>query len=431
MNAPSATQSLWRDPRFRKVWVAETAPLAGTAISTLALPLVAVLTLHASALAVGVLGALAYLPFLALSLPLGVLIDRRARRPVLILAELARFCAWGSVPIASLAGVLAISQLFIVQAVLGVATVVSDIAGQAILPSILPEDRLIDGNAKLAVGETACDVAGPVVCGALVSAASAPAALGASALSAAMSASLLSRLEVDEQIEADDNTRSVGVIAHGWRLTFRDHLLRRFALWAAIYNGAQGVVTAVLLLFMARDLHLSATLIGLLFSIGYGTAFVAVLGVNRLSERVGLGRCLVSTAAIAALSYIILPLTPHGGAPAAVLVALALLVDEGASAMSVVLVSSVRIALIEPRLMGRVMASARFLTMGAIPVGALIGGALGGSIGYRATLAVGAGLMFLSIPVISSRTIASMHGLPGRRVGVTLPDDLPHAPLPA
>jgi MFS family permease len=408
--------SLWRSAGFRRLWLAQTAPLAGAAVSTLALPLVAVLSLHASPFTVGLLAAMAYLPFLVLGLPVGVWIDGRLRRPLLVAGDVVRVLAWASIPLASALGTLTLGHLLVVGAVLGIVNVVTNIAGQALLPDLLGDDRLVEANAKLAIGETASDVAGPIAAGLVISWTSAPAALAVAAVTALCSLVALRRLRVEERIEVAKATRSTGAVAEGWRLMFGDQLLSRFALWAAVYNGAQGVVTAVLLIFMTRHLGFSAALTGALFAVASATALLGSLLIDRHAETARVGPVLVLSAAVAAFSYVLLPLVPSdGGTLAIVLVGAALAIDEAASIVCVVLVQSVRI---DPSVMGRVMASARFLTMGAIPLGTLAGGVLAELVGVRTTLAIGSGLMLLSVPIIASGEVLRLRSLPARRVGV-------------
>jgi MFS family permease len=89
---------LWRHPDFRKLWAGETVSLLGSEVTELALPLVAVLALHAGAGQMGLLAAARFAPFLLVTLPAGVWVDRRRRRPVLVGATWAAACWSRSCP---------------------------------------------------------------------------------------------------------------------------------------------------------------------------------------------------------------------------------------------------------------------------------------------------------------------------------------------
>src|SRR4029453_13992406 len=99
-------------PLFLRYWAGQTISVFGDQISALAIPLTAILVLHASALEVGILTALAWLPHLLFSLPAGVWIDRRAhKRENMILADVLRGLALATIPLAWWLGTLTIWHL--------------------------------------------------------------------------------------------------------------------------------------------------------------------------------------------------------------------------------------------------------------------------------------------------------------------------------
>src|SRR5207302_8274853 len=117
------TGGLWRHPDFVKLWSAETVSQFGTQFTVLALPLAAIDVLHASAFEVATLTTVEFLPFLLVSLPAGVWVDRLRRRPILIAGDLARAGLLASVPIAYAFDALTIGQLYGVAFCTGIATV--------------------------------------------------------------------------------------------------------------------------------------------------------------------------------------------------------------------------------------------------------------------------------------------------------------------
>jgi predicted MFS family arabinose efflux permease len=417
-DARQRSRSLWFDHRFRRLWAAQTLPWLELAVTSLALPLVAITALDASPLEVGILGAMRYLPQLLLSLPLGIAVDRRRRRPVMLSAELVRFATLATVPLAALFGVLTMAQLCLAAFVLGTASLVSTLAGQAVVQTVLPHDALVDGSAKLAQGETAADVAGPALGGFIVSAVAAPFALVVSAVSSALTAVALCTLRIDEPITIE----KVGArheLGQGWHAIAADEHLRRFTVWAALYNGGQSVVQAVLLIYLTGQLHLEAGLIGALQSVGCVGGLVGALAVGRVSGRIGIGPAIILFGGIAAGSYLLLPVPAVGGAVAVALVALAFVLDEGGSAVSTVLVSSARLSIIPPQMIGRVGACNRVIAMGVIPLGYVVGGWLGDVIGTRATLVTGALVLGSSIIALASPRLVAQRDLPRANAVIT------------
>src|ERR671934_581835 len=151
---------LWRHADFLKLWSAQTISQFGSAVSQVALPLVAVLSLHASAFQVAALSTVEFLPFLLFTLPAGVWVDRLPRRPILVIADAGRAAALGSVPLVAAVGHLTLAQLYIAGFVTGTLTVFFDVAYQSYLPSLVERAQLVDGNAKLEVSRSAAQIGG-------------------------------------------------------------------------------------------------------------------------------------------------------------------------------------------------------------------------------------------------------------------------------
>ena len=142
---------LWRHRDFLKLWTGQTISEFGTQVTLLALPLIAIALLHASAFTVASIAMVEQLPFLLFALPAGVWVDRLAKRPVLILGDIGRALTIASIPIAQAFGVLTIAQLFIVGFIAGVLTVFFDVAYQSYLPALIEREQLVEGNSKLQV----------------------------------------------------------------------------------------------------------------------------------------------------------------------------------------------------------------------------------------------------------------------------------------
>jgi MFS family permease len=175
--------SLWHHGEFMKLWAGQTISQIGSQITLLALPLSAILLFDASPFQVGLLSTVEFLPFVIFGLPAGVWVDRLPRKPILVVADLGRFVAVGSIPVAYALDVLRLPQLYVVAFVSGILTVFFDVAYGAYLPSLIPRQRLVEGNSKLEISRSGAQLAGPGLAGLLVQALRAPVAILADAVS--------------------------------------------------------------------------------------------------------------------------------------------------------------------------------------------------------------------------------------------------------
>jgi MFS family permease len=417
MTEPTAAprRSLLHHPDFLKLWTAETVSVFGTAITQLALPLIAATVLQVSAFEFGLLTTIEFLPFILLSLPAGVWVDRLRRRPILIAGDLGRAIAIATIPVAFYFDALTIWQLYLVGFINGCLTVFFDVAYQSYLPSLVERDQLVEGNSKLEITRSAAQILGPGLAGLLIGILRAPFAMVIDALSYLWSGVfvfLIRRPEppvVPHDPAADGPKPSMRrEIAVGLRYVTGHRWLRGIAATTGVANFFGNVITAILILYVSRE-GLTAEAIGFAFSIGSVGVLLAALVTSRVTARVGVGRMLVLTSVGFSLSGIPVALA----APEYLFPALALFGFMGGFfgvAWNINQVS-LRQAITPPRMQGRMNATMRFIVWGTIPVGAIIGGALGDLIGLHATIWVGAigGLLaFLPVALSSVRRIVTM-----------------------
>src|SRR5438034_6313357 len=140
---------LWKNSDFVKLWLGQTVSNFGSGITSIALPLTAVLVLAATPTQMGILGALDGGTVLVIGLLAGVWVDRVRRRPLLIATDLGRACILSTIPLAALLGVLHIGQLYVVAALAGILTVLFNVANPAFLPSLIPPESLVEANSRL------------------------------------------------------------------------------------------------------------------------------------------------------------------------------------------------------------------------------------------------------------------------------------------
>jgi MFS family permease len=403
--------TLWRHRDFLLLWCGETVSQVGTMVSHLALPLLAATVLGATPWEMGLLVAAERGAFLLVGLPAGVLLDRVRRRPVMIAADLVRFALFASIPLAWALDVLTFAQLLVVAFLGSVATVFFDVGYQSILPAVVGRAGLVEGNVKLESTRAAAETAGPALGGGLVQLVGAAAAVLLDAVSYLVSAAFLLRMRTREAIPARDPARSLRAeMAEGLRYVLGHPLLRPIALTTGTGNLFSGVLAAVSVLFLARELGQPPAVIGLVLAAGSVGGLVGALTAGQWIRGLGQGRTVVTALLVTGPVALVLPLTTAGAGLAWFALGMAA-VAYGGVVYNVAQVSF-RQAVTPDHLLGRMNASIRFLVWGTIPIGGLLGGALGELIGLRATLLVTAVGMVLSPVWVIASPLRRLRDLP-------------------
>lgn len=373
---------LWRNRDFALFWAGQSIGDLGTSVSTVVLPLIAVTTLDASAFAVGALGAAAWLPWLLIGLPAGAWVDRLPYRPVMVSCDLVRLVLIGSVPIAAAAGGLGLAQLYAVAFGAGVATVFFQVAYQAYLPTLVDRDDLVEGNAKLQGSQSVAAVSGPGLGGLLSQVMRAPYALAVDAVSYLVSAVTLLAIrtrETPRESTAREPLRRE--VAEGARYVLADPLLRVLTIAPAAGNPFFAGVMTLSVLFLVRTVDVQPVVVGLLLAAGSLGSIVGAMLARRIAAAFGTARTVWLSIALTAPAALLIPLTAGGGRLACFVIGIFVL-EVGVLVYNVTVVAW-RQAYVPPQLIGRVVATMRFLLYGTIPIGGLLGGALAGWISVR------------------------------------------------
>ncbi len=407
-------RSLLRNPDFVRLWTAESVSQLGSQVSLLALPLLAIETLHASTFAVGALRAVEIAPFLIVGLPAGVIVDRRARRPVLMAGDIGRALVLMSIPVAWWLGVLSLAQLFVVVFLTGILTVFFDVAYQSYLPALVDRDQLSDGNGKLQMSESGAAIAGPGLAGTLVQVVGAPAAVVADAVSFVLSAaSVLFIRRTEPAIEATPSSERSTMradIGEGLRYVLGHPALRAIAGCTSTSNFFSSMLMAVLLVYVVRSLHWSAGLIGLFFMLSNVGFLTAAAFARRVGRWVRLGTAIWVSIFVGQVGMLVVAFAPKTHA-FPWLVGGMVLFAAGGTIYNISQVSY-RQAITPNRMLGRTNATMRFVVWGTMPLGSIAGGVLGTVVGLRPTMMVAAvGGMFATLwalapPVRSLETLA-------------------------
>jgi MFS family permease len=380
--------SLWRNGSFRSLWIGETVSQFGDRITELALPLMAVTMLGASAVQVGVLTAAVWLPNL-LALVVGAWVDRRTRkRRLLVLADLARALTLLTIPVAYLLGALSLPQLYLVAILTGAGQVLFGTAYQSFFVALVPPESYVDAGSRLSLSRAASFVVGPALGGFLVQVFSAPFAILADALSFLGSALLIGRIPVPRTEAAPEGPSMASLIRDGLRLVFRHPVLRASLFCTTTINFFTLMANAIVILYASRSLGLSAATIGLTFGIGAMGAVAGASLAPRISRRVGVGRTATIGAVLfpAPLAVMALATGPHW-AEAALLAAMELLSGIGVMLMDVNL-NAVILQAAPGDALGRQAGAYSAVNYGVRPLGALAGGWLGTVLGLRPTLVI-------------------------------------------
>src|SRR5947208_1240326 len=373
---------------FRRFWMGETVSLFGDQITLIALPLVGVLALDASASQMGYLTAAVIAPALFFSLHAGAWVDRRGRRrQTMIFTALGRAALLVTIPVLYWLDALTLTQLYVVSFLIGTLSVIFFVSYTTLFVSLVPREHYLEANSLLNGSRAFSFVAGPSIGGLLVQAFSAPGALIADAVSFLVSAFTLSSIEPEEP---PTEKAERGHVKAGMRYLWHSPIIRASLLATATINFFNFVFWALFMLFAVRELGVRPGLLGLVLGAASMGGVLGSIFTGRISRRIGIGPAFV-------LGCIVFPaplvLVPLAGGPKWVILG-CLFAAEFLSGFGVMILditgASIKAALVPNRLRARVSGAYMVVNYGIRPLGALAGGALGTWIGLRPTLWIGA-----------------------------------------
>jgi len=378
------------------LWSGQAISEIGSAVTIVALPLVAVVLLKATVFQVGLLSAATTVCFLVIALPAGLIVDRVDKRRLMIICDVARTLILGSVVVAAAFGVLTMAQLFAVGFLTGLATVFFDVAYQSYVPALVARDQLHDGNGKLGATQAFSQVAGPGIGSALFGLFKAS-VMAVDAISYAVSTLTLMLIRAPERQTAAGQATGTPARAGfaglrtelfaGLRFVFGHRVLRKIAACTGTANLFGSISGALEILFLVRVVHVRPADTGLLISVGSLGGILGGILAGRLSKWIGTARIIWFSVGVFGAIPILMPLTAQG--PRLVLFPIAI---AGLS-FTVVLYNiaqvSYRQLICPPQLLGRMNAAMRWVVWGTLPLGGLLGGVLGSLIGIRPALWVG------------------------------------------
>ena len=364
----------------------------------------AVWALSATPLQLGALGVARSAPFFLAALLAGVWVDRIKRRPILILADVARGVLLVSIPLAAALGLLRIEHLYLVTFLLATFTLVFDIAHVAFLPSIVHRHELVEGNSKLQISGSVAAILGPGLAGYLLQLLSGPMLILGDAVSFFVSAFLLGTIRRTEQSTAAPKSRgsTLGEIREGLSIVWSSPLLRTIALRNALFNVFASF-PAIYLLYLTQELALPPATVGVLFAVSGVGALLGAMVAAPAARRLGLGPVIIAGAIAEGVAGLFAPMAV-GPLPMQLgLLAAGQLIIGASGLIYGINQLSLRQALIPQELQGRVNATIRFIVFSATPIGSLAGGILAEGLGLRGALTIAAiGMAASSVWVVRS-----------------------------
>ncbi|MGC4941880.1 MFS transporter [Kribbella sp. DT2] len=399
---------LRRHRDFRLLWTGETLSRFGTAVSGVAIPLVAISVLDATTFQVGLLTAFAWLPWLVIGLPVGAWVDRLPRRPIMLIAAASSFALLAAVPLISAAGLLTTRLLLAIVVLTGVAAVLFQTAYTAYLPTLIDPADHAEGNAKLHGSASAAQIAG-AACGGLVIQLAGPInGLLIDAATFLIALVCLAAIRHREPRRTPVRRPAITTeIADGLRLVARDVWLRTLTLFGAVSNLALMGYQSIAVVFLVREVGLTPGTVGALIAAAGSGGIVGAFAARRLMTRFG-------TARIILLAELGLPtlalLIPLSTISPWFYLAGAFSIGVGVVAGNVVKATFYQ-SYCPPDLLGRLTATSAFVNYGTIPLGALLGGILGQYLGLTPALWITtagiplAGLVLLCSPIRSNRDL--------------------------
>jgi predicted MFS family arabinose efflux permease len=409
-SSSSSTSSTIRLPAaFRRLAWSNLAAQSAEQISLAAAPLVAVFALGADARDTGLLQTAQTLPFLLLSLPLGVWADRRSRRTLMTLAESVRVVAMLCVLLLVVTHALSLPMLAALGFIAATGTVAYNVAAPSLVPSIVPREAFASANGRLELARSVAYSAGPALGGLLVGWIGASWAYGCAAAMSALAVALLAGLNEPPRALAP-RRHFMLELRDGTRFVWRDALLRPMLATAVFFNLGFFILQAVYVPYAVHRLGMTASAVGVTLG-AYGVGMVCgALAAPAIARRLAFGRVLIIGPSCGLLASLVMVATLV--APSFWLATASFFLLGAGPILWVVGSTTLRQAITPERMMGRVSALISTATYGARPVGALLGAFISARWSVDACLLAAAAAFLVQALIIVTSPAARLVRIP-------------------
>ncbi|MEU8434132.1 MFS transporter [Streptomyces sp. NPDC029216] len=411
-SAGAAATSLWRHRGFRRYLAGQSASVAGSSITSAALPVLAVLRLDATTGQVAWLAFLGQLPPALLALHAGALADRYPKRRQMVTGDLVSAAALASVPLAGALGSLTLAHLMVVAVVRGAAGVLHDAAAISLLPQLVDRSLIQRGNSRTGALFAVAATAGSTIGAALTALLGPARALLGDVASYLVSACCTARIHTRETAPAPARKERMRTeIAEGLRYVRADHRLSVLTRVNAATSLALALLNTLWAVYLLRDLEVGSTVFGVVLGVGALGAAAGAWAAPALARRYGPGPMMLGALALAPLTQ--LPLLLASPGPAwQVTIGAALFLQLACAGAASTTQRSIRQLVTESGMQARMQAVSTCLTSGARPAGTLLAGGLGTWVGVRPALAVGAVLLVVPFLVLARSPLRHLRHMP-------------------
>lgn len=396
----NANSKITDNKDFVKFWSAQSISMFGSVVTRDTLPVLAVLVLSADSVGVSLVMSVMSVAPLFIGFVAGVWVDRLRIKRILIFCDLARAALLVSIPCFYVSGYLTLELLIVEAFLLAATTAVAKISDQSLLPILVRQDQLIDGNSKLGISEAVSEVGGASLAGVLITIFTAPFALIADALSYLVSAGLLSKIKTDEVSKTEEKPVSGfwEEFKAGFDAVLESISLKQLLTINSVMALFGGMIGALYVLYVLTDVGVSPLLLGLLTAVGGAGAIGGAILSSHVSKYADFPVIVFVCILIGAFG--ILLIATVSGSYALMFAALfiqQLVGDTAITVMSIQMITKQQ-AQTPNELLGRVSSIFIVLPSTSNVVGLLIGGAFGAIIGLRETLTI-ASLGFILLAV--------------------------------
>lgn len=415
----TSSTSVIRNRNFQFLWAGQTISSIGDQMSGLALPVLAVLMLHATEWQVGLMNAAGLSAFLLIGLPAGAWVDRWIKRRVMIWADVVRMITVASAPIVWWSGHLTMGYVIFTAAVMSIASVFFDVSYQSVLPLMLPKEHMAKANSALETTAQTSSVAGPAVIGFLLTIVKAPILLLVDAFSFLVSWVTLSLMKIDEQPAPKTDRQPLRrEIAEGVRFVAKHPIICRITATTAVSNLFGSAIHTLTPILVLRTMGVPAPIYGLMFTFGAVGGMLGAIAAPKLGKRIGEGNLIIWAmllSTVATLAFPIAAMFNYAAISIPLIIGAETLIAFASLVYNITQVSA-RQALCPENLLGRMNASIRFFVWGVMPISALASGALAtvfGIIPVMTVAAIGASLAVVFVlfsPLRGMRNIVEEAG---------------------